>query len=98
MAVSNALATGANNLLNGNGMQRGQVLGEVAGAVIGSRGVSATVSAVSTVVKAPRWPGYVIEVVHREGWAGMLISNIYLKSAVRLKFISRTRDLLKSFY
>jgi hypothetical protein len=39
--VTNAITTGANNLINGNGMQRGQVLGEIGGAILGSKGLSA---------------------------------------------------------
>jgi RHS repeat-associated protein len=39
MGLSQAVANGANNLVNGNGIQRGTVLGEIGGAILGSKGV-----------------------------------------------------------
>jgi RHS repeat-associated protein len=41
IGVTNAVITGANNLVYGNGMQRGQVLGEIGGGILGSKGLSA---------------------------------------------------------
>lgn len=41
MGVSQAVANGANNLINGNGIQRGTVLGEIGGAILGSKGLGA---------------------------------------------------------
>ncbi|HJW27722.1 MAG TPA: RHS repeat-associated core domain-containing protein, partial [Saprospiraceae bacterium] len=42
--VTNAVMNGANNLVNGNGIQRGTVIGEIGGAIIGSKGLSAGLS------------------------------------------------------
>jgi RHS repeat-associated protein len=41
MGVTNAVTNGANNLVNGNGMQRGTVLGEIGGAILGTKGINA---------------------------------------------------------
>ncbi|HEY3406161.1 MAG TPA: DUF6443 domain-containing protein [Ohtaekwangia sp.] len=45
MGTMGAISIGADNLLNGNGLQRGQVLGEIGGALIGTKGLNATFSA-----------------------------------------------------
>jgi hypothetical protein len=43
--LTNAISTGANNLIHGNGLQRGQVIGEIGGAILGSKGLGAGLSA-----------------------------------------------------
>ncbi len=43
--VTNAISNGANNLINGNGIQRGTVIGEIGGAIIGSKGLGAGINA-----------------------------------------------------
>ena len=47
-ALSNSIEQGANNLINGNGLERGEVIGEIAGAVIGTKGANVATKAVST--------------------------------------------------
>jgi len=51
-AILNSVVQGGDNLINGNGIERGTVLGEVAGAVIGAKGANAAIKAVSTAIKA----------------------------------------------
>ena len=53
-ALSNSIEQGANNLINGNGLERGEVIGEIAGAVIGTKGANVATKAVSTGLKATR--------------------------------------------
>lgn len=45
-ALLNGVVSGGNKLVNGNGTQRGAVIGEVAGAIIGAKGINATVNAI----------------------------------------------------
>jgi RHS repeat-associated protein len=67
MAIDNALGTDSlgaatamaqsidgaiNDVTSGNGIERGTVVGEVIGAIAGSKGVNATVKGVSTAIKA----------------------------------------------
>ena len=47
----NSVVKGTNNLVNGNGAQRGEVIGEVAGAIIGAKGVSTAMESISGLSK-----------------------------------------------
>ena len=51
-ALGNAIEQGVDNLISGDGLERGEVIGEIAGAVIGAKGTTAATKAVSTAVKA----------------------------------------------
>ena len=50
-AVSKSIDAGVKNLVSGNGTQRGEVIGEVAGAVIGAKGVGMATEALSVAGK-----------------------------------------------
>jgi RHS repeat-associated protein len=52
IGIASALASGANNLIKGNGQQRGQVLGEVAGAFVGSKGLGLSLRATGSAMRA----------------------------------------------
>lgn len=51
-ALGNAIEQGVDNLINGDGLERCEVIGEIAGAVIGAKGTMAATKAVSTAIKA----------------------------------------------
>ena len=51
-ALGNAIEQGVDNLISGDGLERGEVIGEIAGAVIGAKGTTAATKAVSTAIKA----------------------------------------------
>ncbi|WP_346432370.1 RHS repeat-associated core domain-containing protein [Flavobacterium lipolyticum] len=50
-ALLNGVVSGGNKLVNGNGSQRGEVIGEIAGAVIGAKGMGAATKALSAAGK-----------------------------------------------
>ncbi len=56
MQAANAVVTsvekGANDLVNGNGIERGKVIGNTVSAVVGAKGTTAATKAVSTAIKA----------------------------------------------
>ena len=52
MAMGEAISNSADALVNGNGIERGTVIGEVIGAVLGTKGANATLKGASTVLKA----------------------------------------------
>lgn len=45
-AILSGVVSGAGKVANGNGTQRGEVIGEVAGAIIGAKGINAAVKAI----------------------------------------------------
>jgi RHS repeat-associated protein len=50
--LTNAISNGANNLINGNGIQRGTTIGEIGGAILGSKGLSIGLGAVRSTLSA----------------------------------------------
>ena len=51
MAMGEAISNSADALVNGNGIERGTVIGEVIGAVLGTKGANAALKGASTVLK-----------------------------------------------
>src|SRR5690606_3319466 len=51
-ALMNSLVEGGDNLINGNGIERGTVIGEIAGAIIGAKGTNAALKTVTKNSKA----------------------------------------------
>ena len=50
--LMNSIASGTDKLVNGNGSQRGEVIGEVAGAIIGAKGTGAALKGVNSFIEA----------------------------------------------
>ncbi|UOB18368.1 DUF6443 domain-containing protein [Abyssalbus ytuae] len=53
-AILNSVANGTDNLVNGDGIERGTTIGEIAGAVIGAKGTTATLKGAATVLKGTK--------------------------------------------
>jgi len=49
-----SIENGANDLINGNGVERGNVIGQIGMAVVGSKGTNAVVKATSTALKSTK--------------------------------------------
>ena len=53
-AILNSVVQGGDNLINGNGIERGTTIGEIAGSVVGAKGTTATLKGASTLLKGTK--------------------------------------------
>ncbi|UGU17928.1 TNT domain-containing protein [Sinomicrobium kalidii] len=53
-AILNSVVQGGNNLINGNGIERGTTIGEIGGAALGTKGLNATFKGAATILKGTK--------------------------------------------
>jgi len=78
-AMVDAVEQGANDLVNGNGFERGNVIGNVVGAVVGSKGTTAAVKGASAALKTTKVASQ-IKLIGPAGDAGASVTRQVPKS------------------
>jgi RHS repeat-associated protein len=90
--LQNAISTGASNLISGNGQQRGEVIGEIAGALVGSKGLGYLNSAFTSAVSIRQMS----TLFHSTSTAGGASS--ILSTGINSSFFSSASRFGKGFY